>query len=130
MLSASFSFQEDKSEHYTIKHISIGSYSRGCTVTICSCYGNPFSLPVSGEPLPHRSRVPCRAQKRALIYFTTSRVRWGMRRCAAQSQSGCESFIEHLITIFIHEKLVLHLCPVFTQHACPLMLFLKFSLVY
>lgn len=56
VLSASGFFQEDESRRHTIKHICIGSYSRGCTFTICCCYGNPFSLQVSGEPLAQRRK--------------------------------------------------------------------------
>lgn len=56
VFSASLFFQKDGRRLYTIKHICIGSYSRGCTFTICSCYGNPFSLQVSGDPLIRRGR--------------------------------------------------------------------------
>lgn len=143
VLSASFSVQEEESKHYTIKHVCIGSYSRGCTFTICSCYGNPFSLQVSCEPLPHSSRVPCHVQKRALIYFIKSRVRWGFcflfvyffyeKVCCSVSKSFWIIYRTSNNYIYSWETrqflaVTLHLCPVFTQHACPLILFLKFSL--
>lgn len=47
-----------------LTQLNIGSHSRGCTITICCCYGNQFSLEVSDEPFTHRGGVTVSALSR------------------------------------------------------------------
>lgn len=60
----SLSLRDEESRSYTIKHICVGSHSRGCTITICCCYGNQFSLEVSDEPFTHWGGVAVSALSR------------------------------------------------------------------
>lgn len=52
-------------------NISVQGQSRGCTFTICCCYGNPFLPQVFCEPFAqrHLDYFPCPVQKRALTTF-------------------------------------------------------------